>query len=136
MLSDINIWAVLVCAVANMVIGFLWYGPVFGKPWMKLMGITEESIQEGKKGMGARYVALAVASLIMAFILALLIQMTLVLDVMGALKLAFHVWLGFIATVMLGSVLWEQRPVKLYILNIAYYLVTLSIQALILFHWV
>jgi uncharacterized membrane protein len=132
----INYWAVIVCAVANMVIGSLWYGPIFGRPWRKLMGITDESMKEGGKGMGARYAALAVASLVMAFILALFVQMALVVDVMGALQLAFWLWLGFIATVMLGTVLWEQKPVRLYILNIAYYLVTLSVQALILTYWV
>lgn len=31
--------AILVGVVANMVIGFLWYGPIFGKAWAKEAGI-------------------------------------------------------------------------------------------------
>jgi len=27
----INIWAILACGVASLVIGFIWYGPLFGK---------------------------------------------------------------------------------------------------------
>ena len=35
----LNVWAVLVCALATMVIGFVWYSPLlFANPWMKLMG--------------------------------------------------------------------------------------------------
>ncbi|HLD39833.1 MAG TPA: DUF1761 family protein, partial [Candidatus Nanoarchaeia archaeon] len=33
-----NYLAVLVAAIAAYVVGFLWYGPVFGKKWMALMG--------------------------------------------------------------------------------------------------
>ncbi|MBI3341870.1 DUF1761 domain-containing protein, partial [Candidatus Curtissbacteria bacterium] len=35
---QINYMAVVAAAVVNMVLGFLWYGPLFGKPWMKMMG--------------------------------------------------------------------------------------------------
>ncbi len=45
---DINYGAVLVAAIIEIVLGFLWYGPFFGKMWMKSIGVTE-----GKtKGMG------------------------------------------------------------------------------------
>src|SRR5258705_12057280 len=30
--------AIIIATVAAMVIGFLWYGPVFGKTWMALTG--------------------------------------------------------------------------------------------------
>ncbi|CAL2062307.1 DUF1761 domain-containing protein [Tenacibaculum sp. 190524A05c] len=38
----------LICAVAALiplVIGFVWYGPLFKNAWMKEMGFTEESMQ-------------------------------------------------------------------------------------------
>ena len=35
-----------------MVIGFLWYGPVFGKMWIHLMDFTSEHMEAAKtKGM-------------------------------------------------------------------------------------
>ena len=35
----VNLWAVLVSALATMVVGFVWYSPVlFANSWMKLMG--------------------------------------------------------------------------------------------------
>ena len=36
---DINIWAVIVAAIVNMVVGSFWYSKsLFGKEWAKLVG--------------------------------------------------------------------------------------------------
>ena len=40
----INHFAVLVAIVIQFVIGFLWYGPLFGDAWMEAVGLTEEAI--------------------------------------------------------------------------------------------
>jgi len=35
----VNLWSVLVAAVATMILGFLWYSPLlFAKPWTLAMG--------------------------------------------------------------------------------------------------
>ncbi|HVE75608.1 MAG TPA: DUF1761 domain-containing protein, partial [Actinomycetota bacterium] len=41
---DVNWLAVLVATVAAMVLGFLWYGPVFGRIWLAGMGKTQEQM--------------------------------------------------------------------------------------------
>src|SRR6266498_2968533 len=43
-----NYWAILVAVAATMVLGFLWYGPIFGKAWMKEMGIPAGSKPDPK----------------------------------------------------------------------------------------
>lgn len=45
--SSINIWAVLVATLSTFLVGWLWYGPLFGKAWMNTVGLTEEQIQQG-----------------------------------------------------------------------------------------
>jgi len=45
--TAVNVLAILVVGVAYMVVGFLWYGPLFAKPWMKLVGMTQEDLQRG-----------------------------------------------------------------------------------------
>jgi len=52
-MPDVTIdWVgVIVATVAAMVIGGLWYGPLFGKQWLTLMGKTRE---EGLKSLIAR----------------------------------------------------------------------------------
>ncbi len=133
----INYLAVLACAVASMVIGFVWYGPLFGKKWMKLSGINPES---GKKsGMSASYALMFVGSLVMAYVLAhALVFAATYLKASGVsagLTAGFWNWLGFIAPVTLGSVLWEKKPWSLWILNNAYQLLTLLVMGIILSLW-
>lgn len=41
-----NFYAILVAAVANMVVGFMWYNPkTFGNAWMKEASLSEEQIK-------------------------------------------------------------------------------------------
>jgi len=57
-------------------------------------------------------------------------------NVFAALQVGFWLWLGFIATVMLGTILWEKRPFGLYVLNAGHYLIVLLIMSIILTLWV
>jgi hypothetical protein len=46
---EINYLAILASGIIMMVLGYLWYGPLFGKPWMKLAGITKSDMEKSKK---------------------------------------------------------------------------------------
>jgi hypothetical protein len=47
-----NFTAVLVAALIPLVMGFIWYNPaVFGKVWMKAIGVDPESIRDEKPNM-------------------------------------------------------------------------------------
>ncbi len=133
---SINYWAVLASAIASMVIGFLWYGPLFGKLWMQLSGMTDKKLKDAKKkGMGKTYAIAFLSTLVMSFVLAHFIDYVEATRITDALQLAFWLWLGFIATVQLGSILWEGKPVKLYLINVAHYLAALAVMASILAVW-
>lgn len=133
----INYLAVVTAAVASMAIGMAWYSPMlFGKLWMSLSGLSDEKMGELKaRGMGKVYATSFATSLVMAYVLAYFVQYLAIADAKGAAQLVFWAWLGFIATTMLGPVLWEGKPVKLYLLNITYQLVSLFAMALILTYW-
>ncbi len=136
----INYLAVLSAALLSMVVGFLWYGPLFGKQWMLLAGMTKEKIDEmKKKGMTNAYCLMFVGSLIMAYVLShAIIFATFYLKTSGisvGLMVGFWNWLGFIAPVTLASVLWDGKPWKLWILNNAYHVVTLMLMGMVLTLW-
>jgi len=122
----INYWAVLVAGIVAMVIGFLWYGPIFGKSWMKLMGMNAESMKGKKNGMGGKYLVMFIGTLIAACVLA---------DWVDGVQGGFWVWLGFYATQQIGSVLWEGRSTKLFTLNTLHSLVSLVVVGAILASW-
>ncbi len=137
----INYLAVLACAIVSMVLGFLWYGPLFGKQWIALSGIKPEHMEGAKqKGMGKLYALAFVGSLVMAFALAhSLVFASAYLKITGisaGLQAGFWSWLGFIAPVTLGTVLWDGKPWKLWLLTNSYYLLQLLIFGIILAKWV
>lgn len=132
--------AVIGAAVLSMVLGFLWYGPLFGKPWMKMMGMSKESMKGMKQSeMMKMYGIQAVGSLLMAFVLShSLIFAAAYLNESGisaGLQTGFWNWAGFIAPVTLVSVLWEGKPWKLWLLNNGYYLVSLCAMGILLALW-
>lgn len=43
----INHLAVFVCLILLHILGFLWYGPLFGDQWMTLVGIDPENMEGG-----------------------------------------------------------------------------------------
>ena len=132
----INYWAVLVAGVANMALGMLWYSPLlFGKLWMKYSGISMESMEKHKKGMGVRYAVAFLAGLLMAYILAHFMILLPIENVQVGLETAFWIWLGFMATIYLDPVLWENKSVKLYFINIAYRLASLMVMTAIFVVW-
>lgn len=137
----VNYLAVVGAAVLSMFLGFLWYGPLFGKPWMKLMGWTKESMKGMKSSdMSKMYGLQFIGSLVMAFVLAhALIFAAAYLHESGisaGLQTGFWNWLGFIAPVTVGGVLWERMPWKLWLLNNSYYLVSLCAMGVLLALWV
>ena len=133
---NVNLIAVLVGAIINMVLGFLWYGPLFGKPWQKLSGLTDAKLNEmKKKGMSQVYFFSMIGALLMAFVLSMMVNLTGTLGMMDGVKLGFWIWLGFVAPTMLNSVLYEDRSWNLYWINSGYYLVALMIIGGVLASW-
>lgn len=133
---SVNYLGVLVAAIAAFVIGFLWHGPLFGKVWIKLSGMTEQQLAAAKaKSMAMPMFMALVQQLVTAFVLALFISAMGVSDVVDAVLLTFWVWLGFFAATQLNGVLWENKSVNLYLFGIVYHLVALVAMALILTLW-
>lgn len=59
--------AILVASLSTFVVGFVWYGPLFGKAWMKENGFTEEELKKGNmlKIFGLTFVFSLMFSLLM-----------------------------------------------------------------------
>ena len=135
---EVNYVAVLVAAIASFVIGALWYSPMlFGKMWMKLSGVADKNMKKAKeKGMNKNFAFQFLGSLIMAYVLAHFIQYTQSSTIAEGMQAGFWIWLGFIATVMLGMVLWEGKPWKLYFVKAGHELVALAVMGAILAVWV
>lgn len=134
---DISFTAVFAAAIASMIVGMVWYNPkVLGKKWMEGMGFTSEDLNKQRgRGMGKFYFGAFVGALLMAYVLAYFLKVLIAVDFFGAFQTAFWVWLGFIATALFGQVLWEAKPLKVYLINAGYQLVNLFVMAMVLVFW-
>ena len=129
----IHFFALLGAVVAKMAIGALWYSPaLFVKPWLKLSGITEKQMKEG---MGKALVVDFVGSFLMAFVLVHAIRYAGAATALQGLAVGFFNWLGFVAVVTIGTVTYERKPFKLFLLNNGYFLISLLAMGAILAVW-
>ena len=138
----LNYLAIVVAAAASTIIGMIWYGPLFGKQWKALMGFTDESVKTMTMTPTKAIIGGCIASLVMAYVLAhslgfvvLAAEYLGLSDVSSGLQAGFWNWLGFVAPVTLGAVLWEGRPWRIWFLNAGYWLVSLLAMGLILALW-
>jgi len=139
----VNYWAILVAVAATMVLGFLWYGPILGKAWMKEMGVPAGS-KPDPKVMRRGLILMLIGSFLTAFVLAHTgeVWRPSVWKAGSDQSAAFYgfltgfwTWIGFYVPLLLGGVSWENKSWKLFWINAAYSFVMLQMVAMILAFW-
>lgn len=130
---DVNYVAIIVAAIINLVLGFLWYGPLFGRRWTALSNITPQQMASG--GIAKTTLGSFIVALIMFYVLSLVVDWTGAKSIGAGAGAGFWMWVGFVGTVMFNTVLYERRPVALYVLNTGYFLVSLLIGGALLAVW-
>ncbi len=122
--SGLNWWSVLAAIVANMVLGFLWYGPLFGKPWMGLVGKKADDLPQNF----TMYIVPVLATLLSVIVLWTIKQATGLSGVLSAIT----AWIGFVALTTYTNDLFEGRSAKLWLINNTYHLVGFIVSGLML----
>ncbi|MEK6629091.1 MAG: DUF1761 domain-containing protein [Bdellovibrionota bacterium] len=140
----INYYAIITSVVVGMVLGFLWYGPLFGKSWAQAMGFASDFKPDSKK-MAQAMVLQALGLLLMSYVLAHSGQVwrPSVWGVgvdegsvfMWGFMSAFFTWIGFYIPMQFSKVAWENRPWKLFFINIGHDFVILFSISMILAMW-
>jgi len=135
---QVNFIAVLVAVVANFFVGYLWYGPLFGKMWAKEIGF-DMSVKPPASTMVRGMIFSLLGSFFLAYVFAHNIaawgfvpgakDMSFGASLMSAVGFT---WLGFFLPVDLNTVAWEGKSWKLFFINTAYHFVTLLVAGLIL----
>ncbi len=134
MIPDINLLAVLVAAVVNIAFGAVWYSPsMFGKIWVKLVGVAEHHECENETGVWKYYVIGFVNSIVMALALAYVLALA-VPSLVYFFFIALLLWFGFVGTISMNAVTWGGRPVKLWFLDNGYYLLSFLIMSAIIYY--
>ena len=134
----INMVAVLVAVIANFVLGFIWYTPLFGKAWAREHGF-DTSIKPTTGELAKGLIFMIIGNFFMAFVLAHNIaawgyvpgakEASPAANIVSA---TIFTWLGFYLPVDLGAVAWEKKSWKLFGIDTGYHFMMLLVAALIL----
>lgn len=135
----INYWAVLVCGVASMILGMLWYGFIFGKAWMKVIGVDpkdKKHMEEMGKGTGVLYLISFILALLQAYVLAHFIAAW---QGESPIVTALWLWGGFAVPLLAGASMWNNEPASKawsrFFIQTGYQLVLFVSFGLILGYW-
>ena len=124
-------WVLLIGVGICFVVGILWYGPLFGRQWMKAANITQEDISSGSQI--APVLSSLVASLIWTYVLTVAINLAAVQTIWGALLVAALGWVGFHAVQVWNHISYDGRPRSLFFITTLYDLVVLLLTAIVIY---
>jgi hypothetical protein len=133
-MKSINLWAVLVSGVASTAFGFLWFMVLFREPFIQGSARTKAQLDAGPSGASASVMQLA-GSIVMVYVLAWLMTQTGNTSIAQGLKLAFLVWLGFVACVTGPNFAFQAYPFYFFLIITGYTLVCLLMSGTILGAW-
>ena len=135
--GGLNYLAIVVGVVFNMVLGALWYSPfLLGKPWMAATGITAEYIEKAGKGAQYKGYAIAVAvSIVLVVALALLTQSLAIDEPLDGLALGLVVGVGLVAASQAPNYSFEDRSLRLFLINLGYSVVGFAVIGILLAVW-
>lgn len=132
--GEINWLAVLVAVVVTQVLGFLWYGPLLGKPWRAGMGITEADMAD-RSGLGKALTIGVICSIVMTVALAIILLLSETPDLVSGIKIGILGSVGFAATTLLSGAAYENRNMTVTWISIAYQIVAITAAGAILGAW-
>lgn len=134
----INMVAVLVAVVANFVLGFIWYTPLFGNAWAKEMGF-DTSVKPAGGEIAKGMIFMVIGNFFLAYVFAHNIAAWNYVPGMDEMSPALKIvnstvftWLGFYLPVDLSAVAWEKRSWKLFGINTGYHFMMLLVASSIL----
>ena len=132
MLEMMNVWAVLAAGVSSLVLGAVWYSPVlFARAWMRESGTTEEKARAANpaKTLGLTFVLALIGAAVFAAFLG-------PKPAPGfATAVGFAAGLSWVAGSFGINYLFEQRSLKLFLINGGYHTLQYTLIGLILGIW-
>ena len=128
-----NYLAVFVSALAYWLLGAVWYGVLFSKPWMALEHLTEEQARNMHPVLP--YVITFVLNLLIAFVLAQICAWRNANTAARGAALGILIWIGFLGPITYTTYMYEMRPKELFAINEFYALVGLCVMGAILGAW-
>jgi hypothetical protein len=128
-MPHVNLIAVLLCGVASLALGGIWYSPLlFAKAWQRLAGLSDEQARSGN--MAVIFGLTFVLSLIAAYVFGMFLGTSMPLA--GAVGAGFAAGLCWVAASFGINYLFERRSFGLWLINGGYHTLQFTLFGLIL----
>ena len=128
-----NYPAVVVAAIAYWILGGIWYGILFNKPWMALENITMEQVKSASPVIP--YIVSFLLEVLIAYSVAQLCIWRNANTAGRGASVGVLVWIGFVGPIAFMNYMFEMRPKTLFAINEFYPLAGLVLMGAILGGW-
>ena len=128
-----NYAAVFVSALAYWLLGALWFGVLFGKPWMTLENISMEQAKSMNPVLP--YVVSFILNLLIAYSLAQICIWRNANTAGRGASVGVLLWIGFIGPITYTTYMYEMRPKELFAINEFFPLAGLVLMGAIIGAW-
>ena len=125
---EVNWIGVIAAAISAFVLGGVWYGPLFGRKWMELVGLSED---QAKSASMAKIFG---GALILSFLAAFVFAMFLGPDIapqQGAIY-GFSAGLFWVGGTFGINYLFAQRPLGLWLIDAGYATLQFTLYGLLI----
>ena len=136
---EINYLAIIVSAVLAMVVGAIWYGPLFERKWLEIIGASDLDLEERekmKKKAGPLYGVQLMLTLFQVTVLAHLIADT---TTVSGLERAIWIWAAFVIPTLAAASMWTNDSTRIkwsrFLIQGGYQLVIFVMFGTILMLW-
>ena len=128
-----NYAAVFVAAIAYWLLGAVWYGVLFSKPWMALENMSIEQAKSMNPVLP--YVITFVLNLLIAYSLAQICIWRNANTMGRGASVGVLLWIGFVGPITFTTYMYEMRPKELFAINEFYPLAGLVLMGAVIGAW-
>jgi hypothetical protein len=128
----VNWWAILVGVVFNITLGFLWYGPIFGRVWRS---VTERHADPDLSPGLTAYIVVIIGAVVGAVVLATVISFLRVYTWWSGMMWGAALSFGFAGTAIFTHGTFEGHRVRLSILFVGYIVIAYAAQGALFAVW-
>lgn len=128
-MANLNFLAIGVATLGAFMVGGLWFGPLFSKPWMAELGLSKEN--SGGRSMAVLFGWTLVLEAVIAFFLCHMLAHFGTMSLRSTMMISVGTALGFITPAICINYLYQGRSVKLMAIECGHWIAVLAVMGLV-----
>jgi Protein of unknown function (DUF1761) len=127
-MTNVNLLAILLAAVSGFMVGGIWYGPLFSKPWQREVGLSDEDIKSGNplKIYGTAFLFSILSAVFLGHLLAHFDT-----DFTRTMMISIGIALGFVVPAFGTAYLFGHKSGKLFFIDAGYWIIFYAAMGLV-----